>query len=786
MPPTLYQKGKVIPPKGADQELVDYYKNTLPVTIISDWIKKRMPEYGAPLGRSLNDRVLLVEAKTGSGKSSAMPVELYRILRGPDKKEYYGPGVLVTEPRVLTAIAIPSEDIVGSDWAPDMIMGETIGYSTGSSKEKVRSGLLYVTTGTLLQQLRSTPYEKFISMYRFIVLDEIHVRSLDLDITMMLLKKLLTEMIGHKDCPFVILTSATFDANKFAKYFGIDIETNIISVAGQSQPISDNFLEHDSNDVFKSIADTVRLIHEDKVNYMKQGENDILIFVPGAGEMKKVYALLVQMNVEFINQKKKCYAILKIDRQAVSMNSRDVSLVYANYDKLTVNMEGEFDRMGENKAYRRIIISTEVAETGLTIPTLGHVIDIGVARGIEHYPPMNIEGLLTKCCPKTKITQRRGRAGRKFPGHYYGMYTEETYNMLTPRELPNIITDDISSVVLDILLQQDDCFDVNKIDMLDVPPIDSLKESIEMNITLGYIDSNYGECFKSTEMGNMVRNLRYSKPEEFRCILASYVHDVATIDIISIIAMGGKEAPRLRKVNIKEVVKESLPTFFFKSYDYYEVFTQITMDDFIRDLFILSSFENILYKGIESADKWCKDMKLDFNVMLNVVGRKYEIMDDIIKAGLDPFYCKDKKIADSKKTSYLDRVRGIKRCMYDGYILNLIHHDKATKSYKNRFGFNVKAIFNRDNGYPDYILTDRIMIKDNSSSVNYSLDINTERISVLDGYISIDSDYLGLRCNDNNINRSKVSIDSYYDILSLLDTTKLLASNNPKLADYIS
>jgi HrpA-like RNA helicase len=783
--PTLYHEGKAIPPKGASKEVIKYYKEARPVDIITKWIKTRMPEYGASPAKTLNDRVLLVEAKTGSGKSTAMPVELYRILRPETAKDYSGPGVICTEPTILTTMTIP-HDI--TEWAPDMKMGETIGYSTGSAKQKVYSGLLFATTGTLLAQLRTLSYSTIMGKYRFIVLDEVHNRSLELDMTMMLLKKMLLEVIKEPECPFVILTSATFDAPKFAKYFGINPETNIISVIGQSQPITETFLKQDSSNVLASIGETVKEIHDGKINPMKQGQGDILIFVPGMGEIKKVYAQLLLINVGYIKAKEKCFILLKIDGKAVATNSKDIDLAFADYDKLTLNDEGEYDWKGTHGASRRVIIATNVAETGITIPTLGHVIDIGIYRSMEHYSPINMTGLLTKTAPKTMITQRRGRAGRLFPGHYYGMYTEETYNHLTPTQLPSIVTDNINSVILDILLQQNDCFDINKIDMLDIPSVDSLKESIELNIVLGYIDSNYGECFKATKFGEMIRSLRYSTPEEFRMILSSYIYDVSTSDIVSIVAMSGVW---LRKANMNKILKESLPAFFFEDDDYVNTFTQLTLDDFIRDIFILEAFNNKLMKGVETAEKWCKDVGLDFAGMMNVLTKKYEVMNDVINASLDPFYLSDYNLITSTKINYFNRIRGIKRCIYDGYILNLIHNDKETMSYKNRFGFAIKARFNRDQGHPKYIITDKIKIDDNSTNPKYNLMITTERVSVLDGYICIDDDYLSpstpnectLKAKDMS---AELGMANYLSILKVVSTTKLMQESNPKLTKYIT
>lgn len=790
--PTLIEKGKATPPKGANKETIKYYKETRPVDIITQWIKTRMPEFGASKATSLNDRVLLVEAKTGSGKSTAMPVELYRILRPQGSKEYRGPGVISLQPRVITAMEIPRDIMV---WAPDMIMGETIGYSTGELKEKAHNGLLFATTGTLLQQLRSDNPLIIMSLYRFIIVDEVHFRSLEVDLTLMLMKKLLKENIGNPECPFLILTSATFDTHKFAKYFDLNPVTNIISISGQTYSKSLTFLKSDSQNVIESIVETVKEIHEGKVNPMKQGQNDILIFVPGGGEMKNIKAKLIPINAQYIKDKKKCFIVLEIMGATVKNEGKDVGLAFANYDKLLINNEGEYDRDGTHQATERVIIASSVAETGITFPTLGHVIDLALNKTTEHYPPINVSGLITKTATKTMVTQRMGRAGRLFPGHYYGMYTEETFNALSPAQLPAMVTENIDKVVLDILLQQNDCFDVNKIDMLDAPPIDALKESIELNITLGYIDSDYGECFKATKMGEMGRKLRYCDTEEFRVLIAAYIYDVSILDIISIIVMGEKDGPRLRKANVEAIFKESLPAFFFGEKHYMEAFNRLTMDDFIQGLFIFEAFCNKLEKGINSAEKWCKEVKLDFMAMMGALDRKYQLMNDIINATLDPYYLKDDRITKSTQKDYFPKVCKIKRCLYDGYKLNLIRNDRKTMSYRTRFNFAVKARFSRDLGHPMYILTDAIKIDDNTKNPKYSLELTTSRVSVLDGYINLDDTYLEPQDSAERTIKSKKNvkevtpqtrINNYLDILELLDTTTLLVSKDDQLRKYIT
>ncbi len=123
--PTLLSPGSLIQPKG--------YEKETPISYIVTWIKRHMPEYG-PTRAEMRDRVLIVRSRTGSGKSTVLPVYVLRILRDertPRKTPYRGRNILCTQPRVLTAIDLATEQIGGAPHYPDMIFGETVGYQTG-------------------------------------------------------------------------------------------------------------------------------------------------------------------------------------------------------------------------------------------------------------------------------------------------------------------------------------------------------------------------------------------------------------------------------------------------------------------------------------------------------------------------------------------------------------------------------------------------------------------------------------------------------------------------------
>ena len=741
--PTLIEVGKMVPPLKANAKTVEYYATNTPMNIINNWIKERMLSFGGKRATSPSDRVLIVRAKTGSGKSTTMPVALFNIIKPTSMVEYDGKGVICTQPRVLTAQEI-AKDIAGDSWAKDMVLGKTIGYSTGSGKELGKGGrsmLVYATIDTLLLQLKQENAKDIIeSLYQFIILDEVHERSMTFDMTAMLIKKYVHENYDSPKCPFIILTSATFDAEKYCNYFGISPETNLMEVSGSVYPITETYLNSNSLDTIKSALDIIKDIVEEKINPMKKGQNDILVFAFGAAPMKELKGYLIKYNIERIQEKKSPFVVSIVERSAINFNTIERRIVYMDYDDLLIDESGEYNPKGKHKANQRIILGTNVAETGLTIPTLGHCIDLGWKNVNEMYNPYGVKGVIQKPVDRNNVTQRRGRVGRKFPGNFYAVYTEHAFNSLSSMQLPSIMTEDISSTIIDILIQQNNCFDVNKIDMIDAPPTDSLKISIEKNIVLGYIKSDYGKCFIMSELGELSRLIRYSTVEVFRCLVSGYVYDVCILDLITMLSM---TTIMMRKVDISGILKEILPPFFFGEEDFMHTYTAITLDDFITGLFVFESFAKSSERGIEAMTTFCEKYRLDLNNMLGVIEMRLQLMDDLGVVKLDPFYLQNESIINATRENYIPKLSALKRCIYDGFKLNIVINDKKSRGYKNRFGLSVRSnIPNRQIGFPKYLVTNNIRINSNAFSPTFQYTLETDRVCVLDGYVSVDEEFL--------------------------------------------
>jgi HrpA-like RNA helicase len=721
----------------------------IPMIYIKELLKTKMFEYGGS-NNALKDLVFLVEAKTGSGKSTTMPVELFRILKHSDENS-----IMITQPRVITAQDIPTNQIAGQSWAKDMILGDNLSYSTGSLKLKATSHsfLQYVTIGTLTRTLQTNTDDFVMNKFRMFIIDEVHQRDIDLDITMMYLKRFLVRNQHNKKCPIVILTSATFDVDQYAKYFELPDE-NIISVGGAVFPIEEHFLSRDSEDYISSIADVVQTICYLPLPQIVEGAeiigNDILIFLPGADFM--LLNKLKRINENLKSNNKDLFIVLSISAPVINSEGLDKRLLYYDYADIKMDENFKFSPTGKLSVNRRIVVSTSVAETGLTLDWLGYIIDAGFDKKGESYPPYNISGLTVKPATLANVMQRRGRVGRKFPGKFYGIYTKETFDSLSKIKLPAIILDKSEEILLKIMEENED-FELEKIDMFDPPPIESLKQALETNIALGFIEQ-YPKL-KLSPIGKLYVLTTKLELNWFRIIISAYSYGIYIQDIVVMIAMSKLKQSSYtdKQVEFPERFHSMHIPFPVKTYNQFKL---LTMDDFIEDVFLFNLFEHLI-NTTEPNDiiNACKKEKLNFEAFMNINKECVEITNTLASVQINPFMHKENALIHTTKEDYMKKISIVKRCLYDGFITNMVtRHDTV---YKSKFGIPIKfssRIPTMSSSlmielekillleYPNYILTNSFTVADNRKNETYKYAVNAGKVSVLDGYVLIDKSIL--------------------------------------------
>ncbi len=706
-----------------------------PIEYIQEWFKKRMVEY-SNFSPEYKDKILIVRAKTGSGKSSLMPVYLYRML----KKGTNG-GVICVQPRVLTAQQLAIEQGSGVHYR-DMKYKENVGYITGNGKmrPKERNSLIYMTSGVFLQIMRTSTDAEIMKQFRFIVLDEVHERSLMLDMGLLQVKSFLKRNCDNERCPLLILTSATFDTEKYAKYMEVPL-SNIVNVEGQTFPIETIWPKNDADNFLNGIVDTVSTIVKNKDN--EPEGKDILIFAPGDEEIRNITQGLSRI----VSSVSPPFIILSVSGKKVKDDHIHRRLIFEPYDNLKVNTKGEYDPKSTTVADRRVIVATTVAETGLTIETLGYVIDYGMDRHVEMFAPYGISGLITAPAAQSKILQRKGRTGRLFPGKFYPIYTEETFLSLPVQSLPSIITEDLDRYLL-YMMSLITVDELASLDMLDNPPVDSLKQTFETLYYQGYVGLQ--PKFHITKLGEIIAKSTSLSLSHFRLLASSYLNEISIAEMMTYIACSMEMPRRMldRNFNQKRIAE-------YMGFEHME-WKLLTMDT-VLDLLVVSYMcfqimeENLPSKAMVLVE----EMGVKWGNMIGIIDKRLEMMNDLGRCGLEPFAFHGINLLACRGNAglLLSHVKKIKRSVVDAYGHRVLEYKPESDSYQTIHGVKVglpfhypgldylsynpaKEKFNVSRK-PRYVISPNIILENTDREKNkYS--VSSAHAIVLDGYVPFD------------------------------------------------
>ena len=727
--PTLFQRGKLV---GEGLE------GQIPIDYIVQWFAQRASKHG------ISERVLVLKSETASGKSTVIPPVLFRAgIRVGGKTR----GMIVTQPRVLTAITNVSEIRKHNKFTD-----KEIGYSTKYDKLRpARSGLLSASLGTLTQQLINSTDDEIADRYQYIMIDEAHERSVDLDLTLTLLKGLVTRLNDRDDCPFLILASATFDPDDFLQYFGIARDTNFIWCQGANQNI-DEMWEYMGDHVAKKYIDGITGIVDKISREDTDTRSDILVFLPGAAEITEVQKALMHVLAGAVKRDPaSAFIILSIDRGEVNKKGRD----YRALDTPLANLR---QAVGANSYVprRRVILSTVVAETGVTLPELKYVIDVGLSREVEYNPIVGATGLLTKPAPQSRIWQRRGRVGRNFPGVFYPLYPRYIYDKLQHTQYPDTVTSDCSQYILRLVSAQvrnnkarqydqtmritshSNVFDPHDIDMVTPPPADSVCAAIRLMHNIGLMSQ-----MQITPLGELALAISPLPPQHARAVLSSYCWNAPTAAVVHAMCYVLSEL-KSEKINWWEVYRAA---GLCKTPAEYGQLRLAVADQFIDGA--------VLYAALECNSATLSSFCNTINVKREDVATFVETVDDTLSAMILAELNIGGRLQLDSPEQFTKSVSAIKHCIYDGFSQNLFvlrNQDRMYAQVSNpRVVIRVPdmladTVSNREASratgakisvLPKFILTDGIAIK----SANNTYVLRAKYISVLDGYLSPDLHY---------------------------------------------
>jgi ATP-dependent helicase HrpB len=386
-------------------------------------------------GLKAANRLVLI-APTGSGKTTQVPQMLL------DSGAYSG-RIVVLQPRRVAARTVAARVA----WERDSKLGGEVGYQIRfEDRTSLGTRICFVTEGILLRWLQD---DQDLSDISVILFDEFHERNLLSDVALALAKRL--QEIRRPDLKMIVM-SATLEAEPVAKYLG---GCPVLVSEGKAFPVQIRHAAmHDERPVSEQAADLVAQITH-------SGEpGDILIFMPGMGEINSTIAA--------------CRAASANERLAL------------------IPLHGELQPEEQDRAFapnplRKVVVSTNVAETSVTIDGIIHVVDSGLARVARYEAERGISTLFIEPISRASAEQRAGRAGRTAPGVCHRLWTEGGHLNRPERNTPEIQRSDLAEVVL--LLHSFGIKDAARFDWLDKPDPQAVERAEKLLRILGALRS---------------------------------------------------------------------------------------------------------------------------------------------------------------------------------------------------------------------------------------------------------------------------------------------------------
>lgn len=366
----------------------DPTSTALPMVEILDQVRSQLSE----------ENTLIIHAAPGAGKSTVLPLAIL------GESWLKGQKIVMLEPRRLAAksIATRMAELLGEE------VGHTIGYRIRfETRVSIHTKIEVVTEGILTRMLHG---DNSLEGVGLVIFDEFHERSIHADVALAFCRE--TQQVLRSDLKMLIM-SATLNLQQLQR----SLQAKVVESEGRSYPV-EVFHEGDQDPFMlpEMTANTV-------MKASKKHEGDILVFLPGQGEINK------------------CADILKTKLKGFVIHTLYGQLPYGK-QKAAI--------LPDKEGRRKVVLSTNIAETSLTIEGIKVVVDTGFGRTLKWDSKSGLSRLETIQISKDAADQRAGRAGRLSPGVCYRMWSKTTDQRLQEHRTPEILESDLSSLVLDL------------------------------------------------------------------------------------------------------------------------------------------------------------------------------------------------------------------------------------------------------------------------------------------------------------------------------------------------
>ncbi|KAI9472058.1 MAG: P-loop containing nucleoside triphosphate hydrolase protein [Benjaminiella poitrasii] len=630
----------------------------------------------------LGHQVSIVSGETGCGKTTQVPQfildEEIMQLRGSTCN------IICTQPRKISAIGVAER--VAAERCEKI--GETVGYAVrGETKMSRETRLQFVTTGVLLRRLQSDPHLKGVS---HVMIDEVHERSIDSDFLLIILRQVLKK---RKDLK-VVLMSATINQELFSAYFG---GAPAIQIPGFTHPVKDYYLEdilemtlagnaksdnsggnagsggewaewqvpylekgygertvrtlarYRNKDYidYDLVAHTVRHIIDHETVTVPNGQPAVLIFMPGAMEIKR------------------CIEVLQDE-----LSGSDVEILPLHANLSPQEQTRVFKTVPAH--VRKIVVATNVAETSITIEGVVYVIDSGRVKETQFEAANNMMHLVETWASRASCKQRRGRAGRTRPGQCFKLFTQHVdETKMRAQQVPELLRTPLEQLCLTVKAMGHEDVRAFLAKAIDPPSIKALDAAIRSLRQVDAIDVQGELTPLGKHMANIPADLRISKMLLFGSVFGCLEPILTIASIMSL------KSPFTSPMEKREEARQAREKFNFGK------------SDWLADMKAYEEWhDTIKSKGMKAARRFCEENFLSFATLNEVqnLRRQYRealreigfgqskeenadnmnLIKAVIFAGLNPNVAKI-KLPDTK---------------YDRLIAGTVEREKEAKEIK--------------------------------------------------------------------------------------------------------
>jgi len=670
--------------------------NFLPITAHRTQILYALEKYG----------VLVLVGETGCGKSTQIPQFLYENGWAEPSK-----CIVCTQPRRIAAMTLA--DRVASEIGDSSLVGYSVRFA--STFNPATGKIRFVTDGWLLRE--TTLADPLLKQASVLIIDEAHERSLNTELLLGVVKKIRRVRPELR----VVVCSATLDAESFLEFFckkstkrkGTEeaatrkrsrwgplvdkaerdegekaclTEGTIISVDGRQHPVDILYQKEPVSDYVKAVVDTALQIHESS-----DMDGDILCFLTTGEEIDEAVEMAetIISNPNSQTRKGKGTCVCLPLYAGLPANSQRQPFLPKSSDEVKSNS-------------RRIIFSTNIAETSVTVPNIAHVVDCGFAKMPFFDPDTGFDRLITCAISQSSAKQRAGRSGRVMPGKCYRLFSEKDFESMLTDSAPEIQRCNLTSLIMTIKALG--VSNMLSFDLMSVPSVEALAHGVECLYALGALDDDA----ELTELGKEMVYFS-TEPRVSRMLLAaldmesreetpSMVKRLIVGDCLTVAA----------SIQVRNLFFRPRTEHQWRKYD--EAVSDILdrSGDHVTmlHLFDLVDHTNKMLSGEECRERFVN--RVAMQRVLDVRSQLARFLHSRFGGGSNWFGAKRQEVVGSQTYDSDERSEAVRRCVTAGFFMNVakLGSDGQYYSLRGNFALSISStsVLHRYGESSDYIV----------------------------------------------------------------------------------